>query len=328
MATQASEHASAKSQNCFVKEPFPIFIKRTRIVFLTHDTTMTVYNCRRPPAAGVSTVPIVDMSTFFSGSSLPTSISLRRNMPPIRDQRFSDSASNAVASMCQYTLQMSEPSAQWLYSRVRTARGLQGQDVGSSITDEVLTAASQGVCTTRSWPNNAAARTSSSMAPPASCVVEALSYQVLTKSRVAANLASLKACLCMQWPVACGLTVYSSFTLAGSNAGAVPIPNTLSESRLGGLGAVLIGYDDARGCFEVRFDMGATWGDAGHGWLPYAYVTNVADTTAGVSGVAAWDFWQISAIPDAITVLPPLAPLAIPAAVVPSPTAVPTAVIP
>ncbi|HUG68476.1 MAG TPA: C1 family peptidase [Pirellulaceae bacterium] len=67
-----------------------------------------------------------------------------------------------------------------------------------------------------------------------------------------------------------------------------PVPRSLSaESRIpyrptfdsfhGGQAVLAVGYDDRkdtspRGAILIRNSWGETWGDAGYGWLPYAYV--------------------------------------------------------
>ncbi|HET6884403.1 MAG TPA: C1 family peptidase [Pirellulales bacterium] len=64
---------------------------------------------------------------------------------------------------------------------------------------------------------------------------------------------------------------------------------TLLDSSHGGQAVVAVGYDDRlrirsdKGALLVRNSWGADWGEAGYGWLPYAYVRD---------GLAA-DLWTV-----------------------------------
>mgnify|MGYP002621699526 CR=1 FL=1 len=85
------------------------------------------------------------------------------------------------------------------------------------------------------------------------------------------------------------LRVVKAFLAAGfPSAVGIPVPSSLSyeadipyrptfDSVLGGQAVLAVGYDDrwlrgSRGAFLVRSSWGPDWGDAGYGWLPYAYV--------------------------------------------------------
>ena len=67
----------------------------------------------------------------------------------------------------------------------------------------------------------------------------------------------------------------------------MPLPQP-SESVVGGHAVVCVGYDDSRQAFIIRNSWGAGWGEAGYGFMPYAYMLD--------GGLAA-DFWTIQAAP-------------------------------
>jgi C1A family cysteine protease len=84
-----------------------------------------------------------------------------------------------------------------------------------------------------------------------------------------------------------GFSVYNSIPGVGEGPD-IPFPGP--KDRLeGGHAVMAVGYDDKRkignetGALLIRNSWGKTWGDAGYGWLPYAYVTK---------GQAA-DFWSL-----------------------------------
>jgi len=61
-----------------------------------------------------------------------------------------------------------------------------------------------------------------------------------------------------------------------------PAPGVRQAPRRleGGHAVVAIGYDDGKtigkekGALRIRNSWGMVWGEAGYGWLPYAYVEN------------------------------------------------------
>jgi len=279
-------------------------------------------NCRRPAqvAGAMSVVQTVDFSKFLVPSTtsapvLPFQVSLRKDFPVIMDQGpQGDGTSFVIASLCQYALKSLRLSPQWLHYIVRKARGQVGQDIGSSVTDNVMIACSHGICSERAWPYDMTKR---DIVPPQSCFDQALCYKLLRKSQVTQTLQSLKHCLHAMWPVACGFTIYPSFLLSKSNGGIVSMPDLTKEQPIGGHAFTLIGYDDKKSCFEVRTTFGDKWGDQGCVWVPYDYVTTSL----------AWDFWQVNAIEDSTILMPLTPPLAIPTPPQPPPVVIPPPIV-
>ena len=76
-------------------------------------------------------------------------------------------------------------------------------------------------------------------------------------------------CLAKAGPVVIGVQVYQSFE--DTPSGNVPMPE-VAEELLGGHAILLVGYDDKTQRFTFRNSWGTSWGDAGYGTLPYAYV--------------------------------------------------------
>jgi C1A family cysteine protease len=86
------------------------------------------------------------------------------------------------------------------------------------------------------------------------------------------TLLSVKSYLAAQFPVAFGFPVPRSL----GNEPDIPYRPTFDSIR-GGQAVLAVGYDDRHvgagpGALLIRNSWGATWGDAGYGWLPYDYV--------------------------------------------------------
>jgi C1A family cysteine protease len=98
----------------------------------------------------------------------------------------------------------------------------------------------------------------------------------------------VKRSLAAELPAMFGFSVYSSMPPSGDGKGEIPFP-TEGDSLEGGHAVLAVGYDDARkigkhkGALLIRNSWGTGWGEAGYGWLPYAYVE---------SGQAD-DFWAM-----------------------------------
>ena len=72
--------------------------------------------------------------------------------------------------------------------------------------------------------------------------------------------------------MSCHVAVYESFENPDAN-GVVPIPNTATESLLGGHGVLVCGYDDTTSRWTIRNQWGQSWGAAGYCYMPYGYET-------------------------------------------------------
>ncbi|REK18893.1 MAG: cysteine protease [Planctomycetota bacterium] len=86
------------------------------------------------------------------------------------------------------------------------------------------------------------------------------------------RLHTIKAFVSAGFPAVFGVSVPDSLT----DDGHIPYRPTF-DTPLGGQAMVVVGYDDrwlqgTRGALLVRSSWGARWGEAGYGWLPYAFV--------------------------------------------------------
>jgi len=127
--------------------------------------------------------------------------------------------------------------------------------------------------------------------PSAFCYAFAQNYQSIKYYRLDTAslspdqlLARIKNFLAAGFPSMFGFTVYNF----GNEKGEFEFPGP-SDRVQGGHAVVAVGYDDNRkvgnekGALKIRNSWGTAWGEAGYGWLPYAYVE------AGLAD----DFWSL-----------------------------------
>jgi C1A family cysteine protease len=125
--------------------------------------------------------------------------------------------------------------------------------------------------------------------PPVFCYAFASSYQAVKYVRLdrsdimkQALLQSIKDNLSKGIPAMFGFTVYESIDQASAD-GKIPFP-CRTDRVTGGHAVMAVGYDDnlkirnntcreeTKGAFIIRNSWGTSWGDQGHGYLPYEYV--------------------------------------------------------
>lgn len=102
----------------------------------------------------------------------------------------------------------------------------------------------------------------------------------------------IKQSLYERLPVIFGFTVYQSFEKAQSN-GILSNPDK-SDKILGGLCAVIVGYDNFKAHWIVKHPLGNSFGDKGYIYIPYEILSKNNNLTS--------DFWRI--LPNKIPNLP------------------------
>lgn len=228
----------------------------------------------------------------MASGQLPAAVDLRSQCPPVYDQgQLGSCTANAIAGAVQYDEIRSgiaptwTPSRLFIYYNERALEGTVVTDSGAQIRDGIKVIASFGVCRETDWPYDIARFAEK---PPAQAYSDADRERVASYQRVLQSLVQLKTCVASGFPFVFGFTVFTSFEtpdVAGS--GVIPLPQP-SESPIGGHAVACVGYDDARQAFIIRNSWGPGWGDAGYGFMPYAYALD--------AGLAA-DFWTIRSAP-------------------------------
>jgi C1A family cysteine protease len=237
-------------------------------------------------------------TSFATVGRLPTSVDLRENCPPIYDQgNLGSCTANALAGLLEFDEMKAGVSPSWTPSRLfiyyneRALEGSPDSDSGAQLRDGIKVVVSEGVCPETEWPyeiDRFAER------PPAKAYKDAQRERVSSYMRIPQSLVQMKACLAEGFPFVFGFTVFTSMeTDIVSQDGMIPLPQP-QDSLLGGHAVCAVGYDDRHHFFIIRNSWGEGWGDAGYGYLPYAYLVD--------PGLAA-DLWTVRSAPGG----PPMA---------------------
>jgi C1A family cysteine protease len=223
-------------------------------------------------------------------ASLPSSVDLRPQMPPVFDQgNIGSCTAQALAGLLQYDeikqnkSIKSTPSRLFIYYNERVLQNTASSDSGASMRVGIQSIVQWGFCDESLWTYDT---TKYKTKPPTNAYSAALPERVSHYSRLNQDATLMKTTLAQGNPFVFGFSVYTPFVSQSvAQNGILPMP---SGSLLGGHAVLAVGYNDAHQWFIVRNSWGATWGDHGYFYMPYSYITN--------PGLAA-DFWIIQLIP-------------------------------
>jgi C1A family cysteine protease len=224
--------------------------------------------------------------------ALPPRVDLRGAAPPeIYDQGdLGSCTANAIAAGIEFDLRQRgadtafTPSRLFIYYNERVIEGSVSQDAGAQLRDGVKSVATTGACPEADWPYEISKFADR---PGATCYRDAKKDVVKVYKRLVQDLNTMKGCLAEGFPFVFGFSVFESFESAEvARTGQIPMPEA-SESMLGGHAVAAVGYDDATRQFIVRNSWGPSWGDRGHGYMPYQYLLDPS---------LAADFWTIRSL--------------------------------
>ena len=223
-------------------------------------------------------------------ASLPTSVDLRPDLPPVYDQgQLGSCTANAIGAAFQFQQRREQladfmPSRLFVYYTERVIEGTVDEDSGAMIRDGIKSVHKLGVCDEKIWDYDIARFTEK---PPAEAYTQASEHQATVYRRVLPVLHQLQGCLASGTPFVFGFSVYDSFeSREVAKTGVVPLPPR-GERLLGGHAVLAVGYDDASQRFIVRNSWGTDWGMDGYCTMPYGYLTDPS---------LARDFWAIYAV--------------------------------
>jgi len=224
---------------------------------------------------------------------LPASMDLRPKCSPVMDQLQMGSCSgNATAGAVEF-LELQElplPGAQpqeyvpgkfdpvsrlFIYWNERALEGTTGQDAGATtLRDACVAVQSKGVPRESTWPY---LQSNLLRCPTSQAYGEAYHHKVPFFYELS-DLTELKRCLANGFPHLFGIPVYSSFlSQQAAMTGIIPMPGGRGDTIQGGHALLCVGYDDMNQWFIFRNSWGVSWGQAGYGFLPYAYMEMYAD---------------------------------------------------
>jgi C1A family cysteine protease len=222
--------------------------------------------------------------------TLPASYDLRKSglLPPVYDQGdLGSCTANATAAVVDFerkkqTEQFMTPSRLFIYYNERVIESEVDQDAGAELRDGMKTVAAQGVCAESEWPYDVSQFAAK---PPENCYIDALKFKALYYAHVPQTSYYVRHCLAILGrPIAFGISAFDGLESdQAAHTGIVPMPGP-DDAPIGGHAICLVGYDDSKQLFTFRNSWGAGWGDAGYGYLPYAYVLDPN---------LASDFWVV-----------------------------------
>jgi C1A family cysteine protease len=220
--------------------------------------------------------------------TLPVKVDLRTNYNNIYDQgNLGSCTANAVALAFDFgrikqSQQPIKPSRLFIYYNERLLEGTVRYDSGATLRNGIKTLNKQGTCIETEWPY---VISKFAFRPTNNCYSSALNNTLKQYLRLNnANLNDLKTCLASGFGFVFGFSVYSSFeTQQVATTGQVSLPQR-GERLLGGHAVYCVGYDDSIQKFICRNSWGTNWGDKGHFYIPYSYLTNTN---------LADDFWTL-----------------------------------
>lgn len=200
---------------------------------------------------------------------LPAQFSLRSKCAPVYDQGdLGSCTANSIAGVLEMKHGVGvTPSRLMIYWNERWLDGHRNvyADTGSTITQSVNAIVHWGWAPETEWPYNIRLFM---QRPPISCYTNARPHKITQYAAVQQDANSIKQEVLAGDPVLFGFDVFQQFEDVGSD-GVIAMP---SGQSIGGHAIHIVGWDDAKQMFEVRNSWGASWGDAGYGWMPYAYM--------------------------------------------------------
>lgn len=239
-------------------------------------------------------------------AALPQHVDIRSGFPPVTNQTYNCCVAESLTGAFGYTVisqdgmaAYKEYSRLFLYYQARLTDGLQNEDGGAYIGSGAQSLTSSGICEEylHSYSLGPFVR------PNTAAYADALNHKALTVKNVDQDLNTLKDLLSRGYPVVIGFLVYPSIQSPQvESSGNIPLPSS-AERRgqpLGGHAVALVGYDEPTQRFIFRNSWGTSWGDKGHGTLPYKYI---------LDSFLSQDFWVIISLNDVTpTPVPPPTP--------------------
>ncbi len=213
--------------------------------------------------------------------ALPTKVDLRPDQTPVYDQGTEGCCGGfSTRSMIEYEakrggyLPPGGFSPAFIYYEARALEGVDlttnvpfvNEDSGINLRDACRVLLHQGVSP---YADDVYVVGGYATPPSQQAINDAQSYKILAYASLT-SLLDMKNCLASLGDFIIGITVYKGIFNAPN--GVVPVP-AAGEKSAGGHALCVVGYDDSKGWLIFKNSWSASWGDAGYGYLPYAYVS-------------------------------------------------------
>jgi len=209
--------------------------------------------------------------------SLPTYVDLSHEIV-ILDQKTEGSCVSQGCSQVDRVIRIRKGLPNWIGSRnfiYFNGRSLENDvkdDGGLQVRDGLKAILWKGVCDENLWPYNS---TTLFKKPTMPVYKAAIIHKNVQYQSVNQDLTSIKSALAAKNMIIIGISVYDSFESDSVNAGSpIPLPNTSTETLLGGHCCVLCGYNDATQMFTLCNSWGESWSNKGFDQIPYNYIAN------------------------------------------------------
>ena len=209
--------------------------------------------------------------------TLPSVVNLQEFCPPVWDQGdIGSCTAQAISAALQCNAIKNNQHSKnivrsrlFIYYNERFVEGTVDSDAGAMIRTGIKTVAEHGVCNEAMWWYNPRKFT---VKPSRRCYDNALKYQALSYFRLPQVVSSMKGCLADGFPFIVGVACYSDFLSDQvSLSGTIAMPRS-DDNLVGGHAVLVVGYDDAKQSFVFRNSWGTSWGNKGHGYIPYCYL--------------------------------------------------------
>lgn len=259
------------------------------------NNTRKIYNVRRssnvPEHHKMSNAPRILNTRLPVQYNIMATNGLYSRLP-IFDQGYLGSCVSNALSFVYSLLEYKQgnyvfitPSRLFIYYNGRVLENTIQIDNGLEIYDGISTMKTNGVCDEKIWPYIIS---KFALKPSVNCYQKATGCRILSLSPIAQTLVALQTAISSRLPIVIGIDVYESFENPSvDKTGIIPMPNTNTETLLGGHCVVLIAYNNANKLFTFRNSWGKNWGAGGNGFIPYAYITNPN---------LAFDFYTINTV--------------------------------
>lgn len=213
--------------------------------------------------------------------ALPAKVDLRADQTPVYDQGAEGCCGGfSTRSVIEYDakrlgyLPPGGFSPAFIYYEARALEGIDpknhvpyvNEDSGINLRDACKVLLHQGVSPYADDPYVVGGYAT----PPSQrAMTDAQPYKILAYASLT-SLLDMKNCLTSLGDFVIGLPIFKE--IFNAPKGVVPVPPP-GEKAKGGHALCVVGYDDSKGWLIFKNSWNTNWGEAGYGYLPYAYVS-------------------------------------------------------